>query len=967
MKTFQIKQGFFALMICFIASACSKPLFSVQPLQASNVVMTANSSDPSVAKEMQFTVQACMTNSASAEHNSVANSPFEFVRDGSSSIVQSDEKGCLYWPETVDYNVLDAEHYFKFSRTINGKGGFGGSRTVNFAMDPWKNSDAGFVDLKVTPIDDSAVNNKSDVTVQNAPVFVRTVSVHTYDSETDSSGTSLRAQLNLNPFLTRTGLAADLVREPITRGHFKLELFLLELNKSGNTADTTLLAHNMESVDAEDGVITLLTRFHLSHTPKQDSQIALAFRLTFKVSGQDVTQESMLMMDHLMTQASLTVQDNTQPLDAVVPSTGVTAGAAGSQATTSSGTSTSGFRIDSVNIVSGGVTSTFASTNIAKSVSARITVCLKDSLSLNPVVDHEFQLGLVDPLVSANPDLSSRTSDSAGCLYWQTELNFDGYAAAQWYERSLVVHSSTAPYSDIQQTLGVNLNPSQSGSLYFWDSRNGAPPSVTHANANTPNPGEASLLVKELSYMFTGRDFELDQSMNLVMNRHYQIRFFPMIALKNSYTTEIEDRALENGRLNFKILLMSGQTPLSMYSGSTIVSGGEAVADITLPFEISRFPEVIDRNELILEVSDADQTSKLRSDTLVTPFIAMNASGSSGLQENAQSVAATTSKLTSFRAGTAVTKNLKLTNEQKLTETDLSKMGFTSSAEVQSFINSGGANDTDAAKFCELVFSSIQDIDTCQKNPSAQLQFNVKKPNDGLFGSTTEVSTDIYSLNASASAGWKTSQSTGTTQSYSSGNSVTTGVRASANAALLTGFQVFGNGPRVDAGVGADAGLGHQWSWYNGQSLDRSQGTSHDFSIAKLHSLVVEEMKIQAMTDPGKCLSVSSRNDSTPASIYFCTSPQTGSKVTETWYFVHPMLTVGTMVDGNELPQMSFTSIIRGSANFEKFKTFFQNKNNTVVFDKTLTPPEALREVLIRKYHLDKINSGIIDRVLNPN
>ncbi len=192
-----------------------------------------------------------------------------------------------------------------------------------------------------------------------------------------------------------------------------------------------------------------------------------------------------------------------------------------------------------------------------------------------------------------------------------------------------------------------------------------------------------------------------------------------------------------------------------MYSGSTVVSGGEAIADITLPFDISRFPEdVVGRNELILEVSDADPASKLRSDTLTTPFIASAASGSSGLRENTQSVSAITAKLSNFQSGTAVTKNLKLVNEQKLTEADLLKMGL-ASEEVQSFIGSGAASDSDAAKFCELVFSSISDIDACQKNPASQLQFNVKKPTDGLFESTTEVSTHLYSLNASASAGCK--------------------------------------------------------------------------------------------------------------------------------------------------------------------------------------------------------------------
>jgi hypothetical protein len=951
-----------AVFLSFAASACSKPSFSVQPLQVNDVVMTANSTDPSVAKEMQFTVEACLNNSASADHNSVTSTTFDFVRDGNSTVMQSDDKGCLFWPETLSFNYLEPEHYVKFSRTISGRGNFGGSQTVEFAMDPWKNSSAGFVDLKVTPIDDAATDNKSASPLTGAHlVFANTVSVHTYDARTTSGGTSLKTQLTLNPYATHMGLAQNEIREAITEGHFKIELFLLELNKSGDASQTILLAHDSESADAKEGVLSLLTDLHLSRVPKQDSQIALAFRLSFNVSGKDLTQESLVMMDSLLLpESSLSVQPVTQTLDVLSGNAGASQGEA-----TSNTAATAGFRIDSVNITSGGVTSTFASTNIAKSVSARISVCLKDSISFTYVIDHEFQLGLTGPNDSTPPTLISRTSDSSGCLFWQTEINFDGYAAAQWYEKSLIIHSSTSPYLNTELKLSVNLNPSQSGSLYFWDSRNGAPPSVTHANST--NSSEASLLVKELSYAFTGRDFELDHSMNLVMNRHYQIRFLPMIALKNSFTTEVEDRPLENGRVNIKVLLMSGDKPLSVYSGSTVVSGGEAVTDITLPVEISRFPEMINHDELILEVSDADPASPLKSDTLSAPFIPLTTSGTLGVQESAQASIPTTTPLAHYQASSTVSKNLELISQAKLTEADLARIGFANTAEVQSFIGAGGEMNAEASRFCELVFSNMEAIDACKANPSAQLVFAAKKPNDGLLGMTNEVSTDIYNLATSASMGWRTAQSTGLSQAYSNGSTITGGLSVTAAAKISTGIQVFGNGADIEGGAGANAGMNHHWDWYTAQSLDRSQVKSHDFSIAKMHSLVVEEMKIQAMVDPGTCLSVASRASNATPAIYFCSSPQTGRKVTDTWYFVHPVISLGTMVDGNEISAMNFTSIIRGTDNFEKFKTLMTTKNNFVVFDKNMNPPEAMKQVLMHKFHLDKVNKGVIDKVLGED
>jgi hypothetical protein len=979
-----------AIFLSFAVTACSKPSFSVQPLQVNDVVMSANSTDPSVPKEMQFTVEACMNNSASPDHNSVTGTAFELDRDGNSTVVQSDDKGCLFWPETLGYHYLDSEHYFKFSRTIKGRGNFGGSQTVEFAMDPWKNSSAGFVDLKITPIDDAHTDDKNSSQPSSANAsFVHSVSVHTYNARTTESGTSVHAQLTFNPYSTHLGLAQNEIREPITTGHFKIELFLLELNKSEKSTETTLLAHDFETADAEDGVITLISDLHLTRVPKLDAQIALAFRLTFNVSGKDITQESLVMMDSMLeAESTFSVQPVTQSLDALngktdtgaksadagsLPATAPRTGAASAPSVDSApiAHSDSGFRIDSVNITSGGVTSTFASTNIAKSVSARVSVCLRDSVSLAYVVDHEFQLGFASAKDSANVNLVSRTSDSSGCLFWQTEISFDGYASAQWYEKSLIIHSSRAPYLNTELKLSVNLNPSQTGSLYFWDSRNGAPPSVTHAaaatDANSANSSEASMLVKELSYSFTGRDFELDHSMNLVMNRHYQIRFLPMIAIKNSFTTEIEDRPLENGRVNIKLLLMSGDKPLSLYSGSIAVSGGEAVADVTLPFEISRFPEVMNHNELILEVSDADPASRLKSDTLSAPFIAMTASGSLGLQEGAQASIPKTIPLSHYQAVNAAAKKLSLISQTKLTEADLSNIGFTSTSEVQSFIGASGEINEQAGHFCELIFSNVEAVDACKAKPSEQLIFAAYQPNDGFLGMTSEVSTDIYNLTTSASMGWRTAQSAGLSQAYSNGSTITGGLSVTAAAKVSTGIEVFGNGADLEGGAGANAGMNHHWDWYTAQSVDRSQVKSRDFSISKMHALVVEEMKIQAMVDPGTCLSVASRADSATPSIYFCSSPQTGRKVTETWYFVHPVFSLGTMVDGNEVSAMNFTSLIRGTDNFAKFKSMFTNKNNFIVFDKNMNPPQAMKQVLMHKFHLDKVNKGVIDKVLGDD
>jgi len=960
------------LSLCLFSVACTNanlPTFTVQPLQVTSMQMLSNSADPTVPKKIQFTLQACLNNSTLTSKTTTTKTEFEFSGDGvPTQTLVTDDKGCVYWPETVSYNYLDQETYIKFSRTLTGKGDLGGTQVLPFAMNPWKTSKDGFIDLRFNSIDDSLISEDASSHSNTKQFFVHTVSVHTYDAVTDPSGTSIHAQFSMSPFLTRLGIGQNEVREAINKGHFNIDLYLLELNRDNDPAKTILLSKTSLPVDSEDGVLNVNALLHLSQIPKQNSQLAFAFKLTYLASTKEISQESMLFIDQLLTQSTISIQNLTQPISSFAGTAPSTAAQAGDvhKTTSPDADKAAGFRIDSVKMDSGGVVATQRSTSASKAISSKIVVCLKDSLSLKNIVDHSFQVGVADSADSKDIHFSTVVSDSGGCLFWETQIDFDSYASEHWYEKHLIIRSDNAPYLNVQNSFLIYVNPWQLGWLYAWDSRNGPPPTSPPASENNPATQNDLLSVREIAYSFIGRDFELDRKLNLTMNRHYQIRFQPFIARARAYNSDINYISFDNGRLNFRILIKSGGIPISMYSGSAPVINGEIVTEITLPFDILAFPRVLDRDEMYFELTDSDPKSTLRTQTLVTPFVPITPSANSGLE---------TAKLDPLKADSQKSIHDTITeppiDSNRLTENDLAKLGFANSSEIKSFIERSGGDSADSSRFCELLYSQTEEIEACQNNPKQYVLVEQKVPSPALLGATTELSTDIFMLNASSGEGFRTDQSKRESLAESNAKTFSTSARAtmstkasaSVKASVGTPFPIFklggDAGIGVDAGVGRDTGVSHQWNWYTAHSADQGQSHSHDFSVSKAHSLVVEQITVRAFTDPGKCVSVSNNHADQPATFFFCTDPHTGPMLTNNWYFVHPQFSSGTMIDGNKIEPMSFTTVIRGDKGFQEFRKTYEDKTRTLVFVKNFAPQEAMRDFLARNTgHLGDVLTG---------
>jgi len=141
----ELLQNFIIMTICLGLLACTKASFTVQPLSVQNVHLSGDNSDLTKSRTLLFTVSACMNagavkSEAQNQHLPVVDEPFEISGGAEPLVLMSDAKGCVYWPESITFQYLNKESFISLSRKITAKGNLGGSETLDFAIDPWKNS-----------------------------------------------------------------------------------------------------------------------------------------------------------------------------------------------------------------------------------------------------------------------------------------------------------------------------------------------------------------------------------------------------------------------------------------------------------------------------------------------------------------------------------------------------------------------------------------------------------------------------------------------------------------------------------------------------------------------------------------------------------------------------------------------------------------------------------------------------------
>ncbi len=96
---------------------------------------TVEMNSQSLASKKLLSMTACLKDNAAS--SSVNNLKFEVVAGDVSTIKQTDNKGCIYWQELVDYDPSGVEKNVYMARTVRAVESHSGEKSFSVSVNPW--------------------------------------------------------------------------------------------------------------------------------------------------------------------------------------------------------------------------------------------------------------------------------------------------------------------------------------------------------------------------------------------------------------------------------------------------------------------------------------------------------------------------------------------------------------------------------------------------------------------------------------------------------------------------------------------------------------------------------------------------------------------------------------------------------------------------------------------------------------
>lgn len=544
-----------------------------------------------------------------------------------------------------------------------------------------------------------------------------------------------------------------------------------------------------------------------------------------------------------------------------------------------------------------------------------------------------------------------KTTQKDGCLYWEDHLDFDVYGAEHWIQKTYSIKSLEKP-EKIEKT-SFYLNPWQTGSQFSWDPRNGEPPQ-TPVDLATP-----ALSIQDVVYLFTGQNYALDQSMELVFKKIYQLRFQPFVkrfdfsnhfsiyepARDGLYRLRVMVLGTNYGVFSPTSQLATMEEFVSQYkylSGAETqveVRNGVVLTHIELPFSFQDIPWLAARTQFLLELSPLEGTVGPLPTAVVFPFNAVAERGISGTLTLKTSLSEMTEKVVSFlspgkfsvetllNSGRNVKSHHKEVSEsvlgvRPLTAARIQKFGLTAH-EIEAIVSGAGIKDLayshGLAKLCSemLGAQSATRLAACKAAPLSFLKVTsakkVKQVKAAPVLKQSRVS--LISFNASMTLNHEDNEV------YSEGRNKGKSIRYGVNSRAGLNLWVFSAGTEVGASKNTD--------WYTANTISHSDSHLRGSSVNSGKMLMVEEMEFNFEAEYSDCVYISPLLDVKHSwAEQLCSKKSNHTEhLNESWYYIYQAFlnTVSPMRDSLSLAQSPWIKLIRGRQEFERFKELVED------------------------------------------
>lgn len=188
-----------------------------------------------VASSRQYTFRACLSDRIT--NSRIIGHEFEVLVNAERQqkvYERTDDEGCLSWTEEIPFNYFAPKSsYITLERRIRGTGVHFGARTIQIAVNPWRNSrrdsSSEIIDLSKSSIPETqaipaheAQNFLTQQFENQTPIEVRDLSVRIDSRQALEKGNEIEINLSLSPRVVMQNLLGEKVIVNLTQGDFDI-------------------------------------------------------------------------------------------------------------------------------------------------------------------------------------------------------------------------------------------------------------------------------------------------------------------------------------------------------------------------------------------------------------------------------------------------------------------------------------------------------------------------------------------------------------------------------------------------------------------------------------------------------------------------------------------------------------------------------------------------------------------------
>jgi hypothetical protein len=567
--------------------------FFVEKLEGSSIVSKI---DPtySIPKSRLYNFKACVKDILQSK--AILGQSFKIEGGETTSIVNSDQEGCLNWSETVNYNFLAPANYVELSRTIFANGVHKGSFTVHAVLNPWGHGeDSTSVIDPSKQVITSLINENRAMSALTAdgtksPLWAIDPYVMIMNKEFTSNGASMMVKFQTKLSLILKNAASQNIQYQINTGKFDLQMMLYN-SVVENGKEILLPLANGAVQNATFSQDTLMAEFpfSLSVLPNR-GQNFMAIKITAPNNqvGLDPFEGVFLVSDdyNIKTDRQLSLVPTQKFNDVRSKFNESNIAKQDSAVLAKPGIEIDKLEINFLKIGSENTTD--------RQVFFNIKACMKSNLDNKSVRNESF----VIKTVSGKTPIELVTNQE-GCVSWDDSV-WHKFFGSEHYVKS-TVNISNANFN-LNTEINILLNPWENGSNFGRDAR-----FVDNRGSLAVNPSseKAKIIFNSYSFNILKYNYDINKNLDLSLIKSGTLILNAAVAKHSSFSAgRMGNEMLRDGQYLLKwavVSLDNDQKVNSVISlGQKLVTtlGGDIKTDVA--FKVNAFEKLNQRSRLIV-------------------------------------------------------------------------------------------------------------------------------------------------------------------------------------------------------------------------------------------------------------------------------------------------------------------------------------------------------------------------------